>query len=1419
MSRSTSLYFAVAFLLFTQAVSFSDEIRITLTNQNVDFLADKNGYARFAGKDITYLNSTGEPNIPSKVLNVLLPPDVDFSSISVTLVDKRLESIAGEWDVPPVPQLAAKVEGQELLRSSQKLRDGRDIAIYLNNTPFPQQLVGSIQSGAVRKYRLVHIPVALFQYRPLDKKLYRLDRAEIRIQFDRKPDSNFSFKAFDPVADKWIADKVDNYYDMKREYGSMSLRETAPQGGTGYVILTTSTIKNGSEKLAAFVVSKQLRGFDVSVVTENEWGGGNGDTAAENIRSWLQDNYLTKNIEYVLIIGNPDPDNGDLAMKRLWPRNNQTFYTQYLDSPSDYYFADLTGNWDKDNDGKYGEMGKDQDFGPGGVDLNFDVVVGRIPCYGIISDLDKILAKITAYENESQASASWRKNVLLPMEPSDSSTPGYHLGEQIATGIVNPKGGWDRYRIYDLDFNVNPEKTPCDISSVKAAWTSDKYGAVFWWTHGTSTIASDVMNASTAATLNDNFPSFTFQCSCHNANPDASSNLAYSLLKNGAIATVGATRVSWYYRGQTYFSGSPSNAGLTFEYASRLISKEMTCGYALYDLKQALNFFQDAELWMNFTDFNLYGDPSIGLFTWQTAAVQKPEITVMQNGTSIPVSGSFDFGVQEQTGGKTGFVFTVNNIGTADLSLTGSPAVQISGENAGNFIVSDQPGTFLPPSSSQNFRIEFAPAGAGDYSAVVSIPNNDVKKDPYTFNLHGTVTAETHDMLVVNTGSLPPAFIGNSYEAQCQASGGEPPYKWSLVNGHLPVGLTLNISGQICGKPDAAGDFSFTVKVQDNAASPAETVKSLTLSVNFSDEVDEEFTTGSLGGYKVLITKPGPEIETKSVPGYVRMSLPADDSFDHWKNTNSAPQLRRSACPGDWTIETKLKLTETTGTCFHTGLIVYFSVLDIYYWGFNGNEKTLKLSRTGNGNLIKETYKGGTEVELRIRKEDTVFYFEYRSPGEEKWIECGSQTTSDVPQEYGLIAKTWGKQVLKADFDYLRVNTSVEELVILTESLPDGSVNDQYNVQLNASGGAPPYKWSLVSGTLPEGLTLTEQGVINGTLRQSGLYDFTIRVICSGNPNDTKARKLSVKVVGSPGIDEEFTTGTLEGYTQHIPVAGPVFDLESQPGYLRLMIPRKYFYDHWKNADRAPQLRRFLDQKDWCAETKVRIAETTGTKFHVGLMVYFSQYDVFYWGFNSGTKMLKMSRAGKEGLIIENYNGGDEVELRIVKEGDKFDFLYRESGAAQWISAGQYSEPNAPVSVGLIGKIWEKMELLADFDYLRIICDVSQSTGEQVAGLDTDDNLAAVPENFSVSQAYPNPFNPSTCVTISLVEPGDVTVSVFNVRGQVVRNLYTGHRPAGVFNTIWDARDNNGTLLQSGSYYMRIKINDQVFYRKLLLVK
>jgi len=86
--------------------------------------------------------------------------------------------------------------------------------------------------------------------------------------------------------------------------------------------------------------------------------------------------------------------------------------------------------------------------------------------------------------------------------------------------------------------------------------------------------------------------------------------------------------------------------------------------------------------------------------------------------------------------------------------------------------------------------------------------------------------------LSVASNQLPAGITGTPYTRQLVASGGVPPYTWSLASGTtLPPGLTLSASGLISGTPTAAGTFPFTVQVQDVSAPPAVATRALSITI------------------------------------------------------------------------------------------------------------------------------------------------------------------------------------------------------------------------------------------------------------------------------------------------------------------------------------------------------------------------------------------------------------------------------------------------------------------------------------------------------------------------------------------------------------------------------------------------------------
>src|SRR3974390_997006 len=85
--------------------------------------------------------------------------------------------------------------------------------------------------------------------------------------------------------------------------------------------------------------------------------------------------------------------------------------------------------------------------------------------------------------------------------------------------------------------------------------------------------------------------------------------------------------------------------------------------------------------------------------------------------------------------------------------------------------------------------------------------------------------------LQISTPPLPSATLGSSYSANLAATGGVPPYTWSMKGGTLPAGLQLSApTGAISGTPTAAGAFMCRAQVQDSKAAASSAGFSLTVS-------------------------------------------------------------------------------------------------------------------------------------------------------------------------------------------------------------------------------------------------------------------------------------------------------------------------------------------------------------------------------------------------------------------------------------------------------------------------------------------------------------------------------------------------------------------------------------------------------------
>ena len=95
----------------------------------------------------------------------------------------------------------------------------------------------------------------------------------------------------------------------------------------------------------------------------------------------------------------------------------------------------------------------------------------------------------------------------------------------------------------------------------------------------------------------------------------------------------------------------------------------------------------------------------------------------------------------------------------------------------------------------------------------------------------------------------------------------------------------------------------------------------------------------------------------------------------------------------------------------------------------------------------------------------------------------------------------------------------------------------------------------------------------------------------------------------------------------------------------------------------------------------------------------------------------------------------------------------------------------------------------------------------------------AIGWSLATAPGSPNPFNAETTIEYVLPAAGPVQLAVYDVHGQRVRILADGHYGAGLQRVRWDGRDEDGRPAASGVYLYRIRADDRIQTRKLLLLK
>ena len=445
-------------------------------------------------------------------------------------------------------------------------------------------------------------------------------------------------------------------------------------------------------------------------------------------------------------------------------------------------------------------------------------------------------------------------------------------------------------------------------------------------------------------------------------------------------------------------------------------------------------------------------------------------------------NGAFTVRVTDAAG-ATSVVSYVFNVNSSNLALSSTaPATGLTGQLYSTTFTSSGgtgattysiDGGALPPglSLSSSGTLSGTPTAPGVY--VFNIKATD---GGLVSNLFSQVVTINSSQLGFTSTTLPDITLGTQYFATFTGVGGTSPYTFTLVSGTLPPGLTLAANGNITGSATASGSYPITIRITDSTGASATTAPTLIVNAGGALSIVTSALASARRGeaYTSLVVATGGrapytfELGTgAALPAGLSLSpaglitgIPTTDGTSSFvirtqdANGNVAQKtLTLSVGSGSLNITNQAIPNGTVGNIYSVPLLATGGV-PVYSFVVSSGTLPPGLSLSGSGVLSgTPTTSGSFPIVIRL----------------------GDSTGAEFQKSYTIL-----------------VGSSA--LSFTNISLPVGYLGQNYRVSLFSFGGVQPYKYSVSTGTLPAGLTLSDDGIISGVPNVSGQSTVTFRV-------------------------------------------------------------------------------------------------------------------------------------------------------------------------------------------------------------------------------------------------------------------------------------------------------------------------------------
>ena len=319
------------------------------------------------------VDEAGAPAIPVKFVNILLPAGAQNISISA---DGELTQLAeGITPYPAQPRNPKSKPRLPFVPPNDR---------YGSAEPWPAEVAAYQGDHDMQGFRFVSVRLNPLAYVGAEKKLYLREKITVTVSYDAGATTRTilskQMNAFEPLVDSLVANPED------AAAFAPAVRTTAPKAALDYLIITSSSLSNAFQQIADYRSSAAGGSYSTRVLTTNTIAADfSGTDMQAKIRACISNSVATLGTTMVLLGG----DDTIVPVRYCYAAVTSQSTTE-TNMPTDLYYSGLSGSWDADGDGIYGETSDS-------VDMAWDVVVARLPMR-TAAQVTNYLNKVMTYE-------------------------------------------------------------------------------------------------------------------------------------------------------------------------------------------------------------------------------------------------------------------------------------------------------------------------------------------------------------------------------------------------------------------------------------------------------------------------------------------------------------------------------------------------------------------------------------------------------------------------------------------------------------------------------------------------------------------------------------------------------------------------------------------------------------------------------------------------------------------------------------------------------------------------------------------------------------------------------------------------------------------------------------------------------------